>query len=302
MKVSKWKSTMFIAPFLVCFGLFWLAPFVYGIYMSLHKLSLTRGNMGFIGLQNFLDLFNRDSMYSEAFFLGLKNTVIFVLVSVPLLVLVSLILALLVDNLPKKVQGFFRTIFFMSYAVSVTSVSAIFVWLFSGNGGFINNMLVKMHIISQPVPWLEAQPFALIVLVITTIWWTIGFNMMLFINALNGIDTVLYEASAIDGANFWNQFKSIIFPGIKSVFAFVTLTTVIASFNVFGQPQLITKGGPTQSTKSLIMVIQQTIFDGNNLGMGTAMALLMGVVVMIFALLQNFLTREKKELKGEKSL
>lgn len=293
---------MFITPFLVCFGLFWLAPFVYGIYMSLHKLSLTRGNMGFIGLQNFLDLFNKDSMYSEAFFLGLKNTVIFVLVSVPLLVLVSLVLALLVDNLPKKVQGFFRTIFFMSYAVSVTSVSAIFVWLFSGNGGFINNMLVKMHIISQPVPWLEAQPFALIVLVITTIWWTIGFNMMLFINALNGIDTALYEASAIDGANFWNQFKSIIFPGIKSVFAFVTLTTVIASFNVFGQPQLITKGGPTQSTKSLIMVIQQTIFDGNNLGMGTAMALLMGVVVMIFALLQNFLTREKKELKGEKSL
>ncbi|MDO4602104.1 MAG: sugar ABC transporter permease [Eubacteriales bacterium] len=300
MKVSKWKSTIFIAPFLVCFGLFWLAPFVYGIYMSLHKLSLTRGNMGFIGLQNFLDLFNKDSMYSEAFFLGLKNTVIFVLVSVPLLVLISLGLALLVDNLPKKVQGFFRTVFFMSYAVSVTSVSAIFVWLFSGNGGFLNNMLVKMHIISQPVPWLEAQPLALIVLVITTIWWTIGFNMMLFINALNGIDTALYEASSIDGANFWNQFKSIIFPGIKSVFAFVTLTTVIASFNVFGQPQLITKGGPTQTTKSLIMVIQQTIFDGNNLGMGTAMALLMGVVVMVFALLQNFLTREKKELKGEK--
>ena len=291
---------MFIAPFLVCFGLFWLAPFAYGIYMSLHKLSLTRGNMGFIGFQNFLDLFNKDSMYSEAFFLGLKNTIIFVLVSVPLLVVISLGLALLVDNLPKKVQGFFRTVFFLSYAVSVTSVSAIFVWLFSGNGGFINNMLVKMHVISQPVPWLEAQPFALIVLVITTIWWTIGFNMMLFINALNGIDTALYEASSIDGANFWNQFKSIIFPGIKSVFAFVTLTTVIASFNVFGQPQLITKGGPTQTTKSLIMVIQQTIFDGNNLGMGTAMALLMGVVVMIFALLQNFLTREKKELKGEK--
>lgn len=291
---------MFIAPFLVCFGLFWLAPFAYGIYMSLHKLSLTRGNMGFIGFQNFLDLFNKDSMYSEAFFLGLKNTIIFVLVSVPLLVVISLGLALLVDNLPKKVQGFFRTVFFLSYAVSVTSVSAIFVWLFSGNGGFINNMLVKMHVISQPVPWLEAQPFALIVLVITTIWWTVGFNMMLFINALNGIDTALYEASSIDGANFWNQFKSIIFPGIKSVFAFVTLTTVIASFNVFGQPQLITKGGPTQTTKSLIMVIQQTIFDGNNLGMGTAMALLMGVVVMIFALLQNFLTREKKELKGEK--
>lgn len=299
MKISKLKSTMFIAPFLVCFGLFWLVPFVYGIYMSVHKLSLTRGNMGFIGLHNFLDLFNPDSMYSEAFMLGLKNTVIFVIISVPLLVLVSLLLALLVDNLPQKVKGLFRTIFFMSYAVSVTSVSAIFVWLFNGNGGFINNMLVKMHIISQPIPWLEAQPFAWIVLVITTIWWTIGFNMMLFINALNGIDTALYEASAIDGANYWNQFKSIIFPGIKSVFAFVTLTTIISSFNVYGQPWLITRGGPTQSTKSLIIVIQQTIFDGNNLGMGTAMALALGVVVMFFALAQNFLTREKKEIRGE---
>lgn len=300
MKISKLKSTMFIAPFLICFGLFWLAPFIYGIYMSLHKLSLTRGNMGFIGLENFLDLFNAESMYSEAFFLGLKNTIIFVLISVPLLVLVSLGLALLVDNLPHKAQGIFRTIFFMSYAVSVTSVSAIFVWLFSGNGGFINNTLIKMHLISQPVPWLEAQPFAWIVLVLTTIWWTIGFNMMLFINALNGIDAALYEASSIDGANFWNQFKSIIFPSIKSVFAFVALTTIIASFNVYGQPQLITKGGPTQTTKSLIMVIQQTIFDGNNLGMGSAMALLMGIVVMIFALLQNVLTKEKKHVKGER--
>ena len=106
MKVSKWKSTMFIAPFLVCFGLFWLAPFVYGIYMSLHKLSLTRGNMGFIGLQNFLDLFNKDSMYSEAFFLGLKNTVIFVLVSVPLVLSIALYLRFWLIIFRKKSRDF----------------------------------------------------------------------------------------------------------------------------------------------------------------------------------------------------
>lgn len=299
MKIGKLKSTMFLVPFLICFGLFWIAPFIYGIYMSLHKISLSRGDLGFVGLGNFTELFNPDSLYFENFFLGLKNTLVFVIVSVPVLIVISLLLALLVDNLPKKLQGIFRTVFFMSYAVSVTSVAAIFVWLFSGNGGFVNNALLKLGMIDKAVPWLEAQPFALIVLVIATVWWTIGFNMMLFINALNGIDVALYEASAIDGANFWNQFKSIIFPGIKGVFAFVALTTIIASFNVYGQPQLITKGGPSQSTKSLIMVIQQTIFDGNNLGMGTTMALVMGIIVMIFAMLQNLLTREKKELGGK---
>lgn len=293
MKVSKIKSSLFLLPFLVCFGLFWIAPFIYGLYMSLNKISLSKGNLGFVGLGNYLQLFDRNSIYSQTFVLGLKNTLMFVIVSVPLLIIVSLGLALLIDNLPKKAQGIFRTIFFMSYAVSVTSVSAIFVWLFSGNGGFINNTLVNMHIVSHPVPWLEAQPFALIIIVITTVWWTIGFNMMLFINGLNGINSELYEAATIDGANFWNQFKSIILPSIKSVFTFVTLTTIIASFNLYGQPLLITKGGPSQTTKSLIMIINQTIFDGNNLGVGTAMAVVMGVVVMIFALGQNFLTREK---------
>lgn len=299
MKVSKLKSSLFFLPFLICFGAFWFAPFVYGLYMSVHKVSMVKGNRGFIGLSNYIQLFEKDSLYSELFMLGLKNTLVFVLISVPLLILVSLLLALLVDNLPKKTQGFFRTVFFVSYAVSVTSVSAIFVWLFSGNGGFINNMLAKLNIISEPVPWLEAQPFALIVIVLTTIWWTIGFNMMLFINGLNNVDQALYEAASIDGANFWNRFKSITFPSIKGVFAFVTLTTIIASFNLYGQPQLITKGGPFQTTKSLIMIINETIFSNNNLGVGSAMAVVMGFLVMIFALLQNVLTREKEEGKGE---
>lgn len=299
MKVSKLKSSIFVVPFFACFVAFWVVPFFYGIYMSFNKMSLTKGNKGFVGLENYITVLGGDSRYSEAFMLGLKNTLMFVVVSVPLLIVVSLLLALLVDNLPKRAQGIFRTLFFVSYAVSVTSVSAIFVWLFSGNGGYLNNVLVKMNLLREPLPWLEAQPFALIVIVITTIWWTIGFNMMLFINALNSIDASLYEASAIDGANFLNQFKSIVMPSIKSVFAFVALTTIIASFNLYGQPHLITKGGPMQSTKSLIMIINSTIFDNNNLGVGSAMALIMGAIVMVVAICQSFLTREKKLVKGE---
>lgn len=296
MRTSKRKSFLFFSPFFLCFALFWVVPFVYGIFMSFHKFSLFAGNSGFAGLKNFKTIFTLSSRYSMEFMKALKFTMLFVVISVPLLVIISLALALLLDNLPRKAQNIFRTIFFVSYAISVTSVAAIFNWLFSGNSGYVNTTLLRLHLISSPVRWLEAQPFATLTIVITTVWWTIGFNMMLFINALNEIDTALYEASAIDGASFWVQFKSIIMPSIRSVFGFVVINTIFASFNLYGQPYLITRGGPQQSTTSLIMCINDTIFLNNNLGVGSAMALVMGIVVMLFAFAQHFLTREKKEV------
>ena len=185
----------------------------------------------------------------------------------------------------------------MSYAISVTAVSSVFLWLFNGNGGYINNILVQAHFIQKPISWLEAQPFAWIVLVAATLWWTVGYNMMLFINGLNEIDGALYEAASVDGAGFLKKLWYISLPGIRNVTVYVSLTSIIASFNMYGQANLITKGGPTQSTKTLIMVIQDVILKKNNLGVGNAMAFVMGLIVMAFALCQQHLTKEKKELK-----
>lgn len=297
MRKSTKSSVLFFTPFATCFILFWVVPFIYGLYMSVHNISLTKGNKGFVGLDNFVSLFSKSSMYSMEFFTGLKNTLLFVVISVPLLVAIALILALIVDNLPDKLKGIFRTIYFLSYAISVTAVSAIFLWLFNGNGGFINSLLVKMHLIEKPISWLESQPFAWIVIVIVTIWWTVGYNMILFINGLNNIDGALYEASSVDGANFWIKFRYIILPGLKNVTTYVVLMSIIASFNLYGQSNLITRGGPAQSTKSMIMVIYDTILQKNNLGVGSAMALVMGVIVMLFAICQQFLSKEKEEIK-----
>lgn len=297
MKKKKKAAGLFFAPFGMCFILFWLVPFVYGCYLSVCNMSLTRGNQGFSGLENYIQIFSGDTVYAEAFFRGLKNILIFVVASVPLLVIVSLILALIVEHLPAKIKGIYRTIYFMSYAVSVTAVSAVFLWLFNGNGGYINNVLVHMGIIDAPISWLEAQPFAWIVLVIATVWWTVGYNMMLFINGLNSIDSALFKAVAVDGGGFFSRLRYIILPGIKHVMTYVILMTIIASFNMYGQSALITKGGPLNSTKSLIMEINDVIFTNNNLGEGSAMAILMGVVVMLFAMCQNWLSREKKEIK-----
>ena len=297
MKKKRKTAGVFFAPFALCFVLFWLVPFVYGCYLSVCNMSLTRGDQGFIGLGNYIQIFTAGSVYSEAFFRGLKNILIFVVTSVPLLVIIALVLALIVESLPEKVKGIYRTIYFMSYAVSVTAVSAVFLWLFNGNGGYINNVLLSAGLINEPVSWLEAQPFAWIVLVVATVWWTVGYNMMLFINALNSIDSALFEAVAVDGGGFFSRLRYIILPGIRNVMAYVILMTIIASFNMYGQATLITRGGPLNSTKSLIMEINDVIFTNNNLGEGSAMAIIMGIVVMLFAMCQNWLSKEKKEIK-----
>ncbi|WP_426348546.1 carbohydrate ABC transporter permease [Alloiococcus sp. CFN-8] len=296
MKKSKKTAIIFILPFLGFFILFWLIPFGYGIYMSLHKYSLIAGNQGFIALENYIKILFSDSMYNKAFILGLKNTLIFVGYTTPLLVFLSLALALLIDRLPERCKGIFRTIYFTSYSVSVTAVSAIFIWLMKGNGGYFNSLLMELNILKEPIPWLELQPYVWFTLTIATVWWTIGYNMMLFINALNEVDYSLYEASAIDGAGFWSQFRYIIMPNIRNVFFFVLMTTIIASFNVYGQPRLMTSGGPGQSTKPLIMFINSTIMEQNNLGIGSAMTILMGIIIILISIGQYYMTKEKEIL------
>ena len=297
MKKRKGTAVLFIIPFLLFFLLFWLIPFVYGIVMSVSKYSLIQGNRGFVGLANYIKILFSSSMYHKSFVQGLGNKVIFVVLTTPFLVFGSLFLALLLDRLPERLKGIFRTIYFASYSVSVTAVAAVFVWLMKGNGGYFNNMLISMGIIKTPIPWMEQQPFVWVALTVATVWWTIGYDMMLFVNALNEIDTSLYEASAMDGAGFWVQFRYIILPNIKNVFFFVLMTTIIASFNVYGQPRLMTKGGPGETTKPLIMMITSTIMDRNDLGVGSAMTILMGVVIILCSVGQYYLTKEKDNLK-----
>lgn len=300
MKISKRVSFLFLLPFLIFFILFWLIPLAFGFFMSLSKYSLVFGNQGFVGFENYAKVLFSSSMYNKSFKLGLTNTCIFVLATTPPLVLCSLGLALLIERLPEKSKAFFRTIYFASFSVSVTAVASIFIWLMRGNGGYLNNLLIHMSIIKKPIPWLETTSLAWFSLTVATLWWTVGYNMMLFINALNEIDVSIYEAADIDGAGFWVRLKDIILPNIRNVFFFVLMTTIIASFNVYGQPRLITKGGPGQSTKPLIMVISNTIMDQNNLGVGSAMAFLLGLLIVLCSVAQYFLTRSKEEIKGGK--
>ena len=198
-KKSKLSAVLFFLPFTIAFVLFLLVPLVFGIYTSLHNYSVFAGNQGFVGLNNYQTLLSGTGVFSSRFFNGMKNTLVFVVMSYIPLVAISLILALIINGLQGWVKSFFRTVFFISYAVSVTAVSAIFKWLFTGNGGYINTLLSKINI--RPLQWLNTQPFAWAVIVVTTVWWTVGYNMVLFLNGLDDIDQGMYEAASIDETN-----------------------------------------------------------------------------------------------------
>lgn len=289
---SKFTSFLFVLPYLLLFLAFLFIPLIYGIYISLHDYNLLSSEQPFIGIENYATIFNPASAMNSLFFDGLGNTLKFVVFSVPLLVTIGLGLALLLNSIPGRLRTFFRTIYFIPYAISVSVVSIIFLWILDTNSGLLNMYLMNLGF--DAVPWLTRQPFAWISLVGATIWWTLGFNMIIFINALNEVPEELYEAGAIDGANAWQKFIHITLPTIRPIMLFVIITSTIASFNVFGQPYLMTRGGPGDSTEVLLMGIVNLAFEERELGVASAMALLMSLIMIVISVIQFKIANRKQ--------
>jgi multiple sugar transport system permease protein len=275
---------LFIAPHLLFFTAFLAWPFVYGIYISLFRFDfLQPNNRPFIGLKNYADLFNPESVPFEKFWNALGNTGEFILWSVIPLVGIALLLAVLLNrNYPGR--GLFRTIFFAPYTLSVTVASVLWWWIFQQTG-IVNQafQLIGMN----PVNWLGDLPGAWAAITIATVWWTIGFNTVIFLTALQEIPKSLYEAASLDGANSWQQFLHITIPMLRSVLVFVLTITLIASANLFGQPYLMTGGGPADGTQT---VIHRIFFEGilrSQMGRAAAMSILVALMLLVLTYL-NF--------------
>jgi multiple sugar transport system permease protein len=289
---SRLTSSLFVLPYLVCFCAFLLFPIGYGIYISLHEFELLASEHPFVGFQHYMNIFTPGTYVNSVFFNGMWATLQFVLFAVPLLIIVGLALAMLVNRLPQALRGWFRTFYFMPYAISASVMAVIWLMMFDTNAGFINSFLAQWKI--APVPWLTGQPWAWVALITTTLWWTIGFNMVIFINALNEVPEDFYEAASIDGANAWRQFVSITLPSIRPIMLFAMITSTIASFNIFAQPVLLTRGGPGDSTKVLLMNILDQAFIRKEMGSASAMAILMALFIMIISVVQYRLTYARK--------
>ena len=288
---KAWKKKLlpgaFFLPHLIIFSIFFIIPFFYGLYISLFNWHLFNPDLReFVGFENFRRiLFDSDSIYYRYFWNGLRNTFTFVVLSVPPLVITPFLLASLLNVEPKGYKVF-RAIFYLPNLFSIATLVLIWRWVLNTNVGILNLTLENIGI--SGIPWLSQQPFAWVSLVIMTVWWTIGANMIIFTASLKEVPDYLYEASDIDGANTWQKLRFITIPSIRNQLVYITIMTTIASFNVFGQPQLATGGGPEESTTVLMMYIRNIAFTGGrpNPGIATAMAVVLGFIMIIISIIQ----------------
>lgn len=275
---------LFIAPHLIFFTAFLAWPFIYGIYISLFRFDfLQPNNRPFIGLKNYADLFNPESVPFDDFWNGLSNTGEFILWSVLPLVGIALVLAVLLNrNYPGR--GLFRTIFFAPYTLSVTVAAVLWWWIFQQTG-IVNQAIQAIGL--RPISWLGDLPNAWIAITVATVWWTIGFNTIIFLTALQEIPKSLYEAASLDGANSRQQFFLITIPNLRSVLVFVLTITLIASANLFGQPYLMTGGGPAEGTQTVIYRIFIEGILRSQMGRAAAMSILVALMLLVLTYL-NF--------------
>lgn len=291
-----WAPYLFILPHLILFALFLGYPFFNGLYISTLAYDYQRPEQArFVGAQNYVNLFTPGSVEFQVFWNALGNTLEFVLYSVPLLVVIPLGLALLLNTrLPGR--NIFRAIYFAPWVLSVSVVGLLWWWIFQSQGGLLNYYLADLGV--RAPRWLSSMPWAWLAIVVATVWWTMGFNMIILLAALQEIPAAVYEAAAIDGAGAWQSFARITLPLLRPVLVFVIVITIIASFNLLGQPFIMTGGGPPQpggggSTEPVMLRIYDEGFRRGRLGSASAMSFVVATIMVAFSYLNFKLFRSR---------
>jgi multiple sugar transport system permease protein len=284
---------LFLAPYLILFTVFVLAPAIFLIWISLHDWDFLLPGKPFVGLQNYLNLFKSGTVTSGPFWSSMEATGKFVLYSVPLLVAIPMALAILLNQ---KFPGrnFFRAAYFAPYVLGVAVVGILWHFLLDPSVGLVNIYLDKLGIDAN-IPWTTETPWVWPALVGPTVWWTLGFNTVIYLAGLQDIPRELYEAAKVDGAGRWAQFRNVTLPGLRPVLIFVVTTTILASANVFGQPYLITNGRPGIETRSAIMYIGQEGLREFRMGNAASASLILTLALILVSLVTFVAFRERKE-------
>ncbi|MCM3443122.1 carbohydrate ABC transporter permease [Metabacillus halosaccharovorans] len=268
----------FLMPGLVLFFIFFVLPFLFSLYLSFHEWNMIKDSPEFVGIQNYQTIFN-----SDVYWKSVKNTGLFVLFTVPLSLVIGLGLALLIESLSKG-KVFYRMIFFLPVVSSIAIMGIVWSLMYNPQVGAVNVILRKLGI--EGMNWLNDPKVALVSLAIVSVWNSFGYNVILFISGLKGIDKSLYESAALDGANKRQIFSHVTLPMLSPVTFFVFVMSVIASFQVFTTIQVMTKGGPNNTTNVLVYNIYQEAFQFFNMGTATASATVLFIVVVVLTIFQ----------------
>ncbi len=238
----------------------------------------------FVGVDNFVRLFGDDT-----FWFSLRNTIIFAIVIVPFQSALALLLAVLVNT---KMRGtnFFRTVYFLPVVTSIVVVSMLWLFMYQPNG-LINAVLANFGI--QGPNWLADPRTALIAIILMSAWQAMGFHMVIWLSGLQTIPEELYEASDLDGASKWQQFVNVTWPGLRQTRTFILITITIAAFGLFSQVNIMTQGGPLDTTTTLVYQAVYRGFQQQQTGYASALSLVFFALVLAVSLIQRFLTRDK---------
>ncbi|MGH8793255.1 MAG: carbohydrate ABC transporter permease [Stackebrandtia sp.] len=289
---TEWFTPyLFLGPYLILFGTFVLAPICYGLWISLHEWDYMLPNKPWAGLSNYADLLDPGSLVFGDFWSSIKATAVFTVASVPFLVVIPLGIALL---LHRKFPGrnLFRALYFTPYVLGVAVVGLLWRYLLDPDVGAINYLMGLVGL-PEDTAWVNSLPWAWIGLVAMTVWWTLGFNAVIYLAGLQDIPPRLHEAASIDGAGDWRRLWHVTLPGLRPVTAFVVTITILASANMFGQSYLVTNGSPGNETRTAIMYIAEEGLRGYKMGNAAAMGFVLALMLAAISVLNFRLMRYK---------
>ncbi|MER7791124.1 sugar ABC transporter permease [Streptomyces sp. NPDC097640] len=280
---------VFVGPFLLVYALFLLWPLLYGVKMSLGDDNITGTDSHFIGFDNYAEALQDPDVWSS-----LWNTVWFTVLSTVPLVLVGLGMALLAHHL-RVVQWLWRLSWFAPFLLPSGVVGLLFMWvIFPSDFGFADQALASLGL-HPGIGWLTDERYAMLSIVLTTVWWTVGFNFLLYLAALQAIPQHLYEAAELDGAGAWARLRHITLPLLRRTTGVVLVLQILASLKIFDQVYIMTAGGPDESTRPILQYVYQTGFTGYRIGYASAVSYLFFALIVIVSLVQLRLTRRSSE-------
>jgi multiple sugar transport system permease protein len=285
-KVTNYRTTLkqnliaytFILPNLLGFAIFTLIPMIFSLVLAFMNWD-GANPISWAELDNFKELF-KDETFRISFF----NTFSYVIGTVPLTMVASLGLALLL-NQPLRGRNFFRATFFFPYVASLVAVAVVWNMIFSPAAGPVNQFLISLGV-QEPPRWTASVDWAMPTVIMASIWKGMGYYMVIYLAALQGIPAHLYEAASIDGANAWQKFIYITLPMLTPATFFVSIMLTIASFKVFDLILVMTEGGPGRATNVLVIAIYNTAFREFRFGYSSAMAMVLFVIVLIITIIQ----------------
>ena len=282
---GKIAPYLFLLPAGGILLIFFFIPFVQTIFLSFQDYSNNIYNADWVGLTNYAQIFKNPVFYKVMF-----NTFLYLVLAVPVLAIIPLFLAILINQ---KIKGItlYKILIYLPVIVSIVVAAIAFKWLYADQG-ILNYLLNVLHI--KPIGWLTDPKYAIYSVILLTIWKGIGYYMMIYLAALMSVPKDLYEACDIDGAGFLRKHLTVTIPHIMPTIALVTTISSISAMKIFAEIYVMTKGGPLNSTKTIVYYIYEKAFENLDLGYASAMAVILLAVVMVFSLI-NILCFERNK-------